>query len=430
MQKFKFKLGKEKVNFELDEKNFLGTISRESESSALAEEDIIRKSINNPIGSEKLDSIINEKDKICIVVSDVTRAYQKPHVFLPILVDEILKAGGKEENIFFISSLGSHRKQSAEEHKKLLGEDLYSRFPIEDHDCDDYNNLVEIGTTSRGNIVEINKKAVEADKLIMTGAVVYHVMSGWGGGRKSVVPGIASRKSIMANHAISMINDGAPGSGPNQKCDCAIYQKNPLNLDMIDSAEILKPDFMFNVILGGGRIIEAVSGDIVKAHKRGCELVSEFNDVEIHEQADMIIASAGGYPKDINYYQSTKVIYNAMRAIKDDGVLIVLASCSEGIGNPEVQHIIENFKNNLEREEELHSNYTIAKFIGYLSCWYATKYNIIYVADIDPDMIKPANITVVKTIQEALEKANEIKGTDDLKTYVMPDGSLFPVLKK
>jgi nickel-dependent lactate racemase len=144
----------------------------------------------------------------------------------------------------------------------------------------------------------------------------------------------------------------------------------------------------------------------------------------------MIIASAGGYPKDINYYQSTKVIYNAMRAIKDDGVLIVLASCSEGIGNPEVEHIIGNFKNNLEREEELNKNYTISKFIGFLSCWYATKYNIIYVAYIDPKKIKPANITVVKTVQEALEMAKKIKASDELKTYVMPDGSLYPVLKK
>jgi nickel-dependent lactate racemase len=430
MQKFKFKLGKEKVDFSIEEKNFLGAITRDSETSSLSEEEIIRKSINNPIESEKLDSIIKEKDKICIVISDVTRMYQRPHIFLPILVDEILKAGGKEENIFFISALGSHRKHSAEEHKKLLGEDLYNRFPIEDHDCDNYDNLVKIGSTSRGTVLEMNKKAIEADTLIMTGAVVYHVMSGWGGGRKSVVPGIASRKSIMANHSISMMNDGGPGSGPNPKCDCALYDENPLNLDMVEAAEILKPDFMFNVILGGGKIIEAVSGEIIAAHKKGCDLVSEFNDVEIDEKADMIISSAGGYPKDINFYQSTKVIYNAMRAIKDDGILIILARCNEGFGNPEVQHIIENFENNLKREEELHTNYTIAKYIGFLACWYATKYNIIYVSDIDPEKVKSANITVVSTVQEALDKAYEIKGTKELKTYVMPDGSLFPVLKK
>ncbi len=124
MANFKFKLGKEKVDFSIEDKNLMGTITRENKASTQSEEEIIRNSINNPIGSEKLESIINEDDKICIVISDVTRAYQKPNLFLPILVDEILKAGGKEENIFFISSLGSHRKHIGEEHKKLLGEDL------------------------------------------------------------------------------------------------------------------------------------------------------------------------------------------------------------------------------------------------------------------------------------------------------------------
>jgi nickel-dependent lactate racemase len=430
MQNFKFKLGKGKVDFSLEEKNYLATITRNDETSGLTEEEIIRKSIKNPIGSKKLESIINENDKICIVISDVTRAYQRPHVFLPILVEEILNSGGKEENIFFISALGSHRKHTAEEHKKLMGEDLYNRFPIEDHDCNDYNNLVEIGTTTRGTIVEVNKKAVEADKLIVTGAVVYHVMAGWAGGRKSIVPGIASRKTIMKNHSISMINDKGAGSGPNPACDCARYENNPLNLDMMEAAEMLRPDFMFNVILGNGKIIDSVSGDIIEAHKNGCQLVSEFNDVEISEKADMIIASAGGYPKDINFYQSTKVIYNAMRAIKDDGVLIVLASCNEGFGNPEVQHMFENFPDNLAREKELHENYTIAKFIGFLACWYARKYNILYVSDMDPEMVKSANIKVFKTVQEAIDKAREIKGTKDLRTYVMPDGSFYPVMKK
>jgi nickel-dependent lactate racemase len=143
----------------------------------------------------------------------------------------------------------------------------------------------------------------------------------------------------------------------------------------------------------------------------------------------MIIASGGGFPKDLNFYQSTQVIYNAMRAIHEDGILIILASCSEGFGHPEVQHIIQNFKDNPAREEELYSNYTIAKYIGYLACWYATKYNIIYVSDIDAKDMDNADITIVKTLDEALETAYKIKGRKDLKTYVMPDGNLFPVMK-
>ncbi len=429
MKQYKLKFGQGKIDVSIEDKNFMDEIKLSNEDTQMTEESIIRESLNNPIGSDPLSKLVTADDKICIVISDVTRMYQRPHVFLPIIVEELLGAGAKEENIFFISALGSHRKHTEEEHRKLLGDTLYGRFHIEDHDCNDQDNLIEIGTTSRGTLVEVNKKAAEADKVIMTGAVVYHVMAGWGGGRKSVLPGIASRKSIMMNHSISMDNPGELGSGPNPLCDCALYDNNPLNLDMIEAAEMFNPTFMFNVILGGGAIIAAVSGDIIKAHKRGCEMVSEFNDVEISERADMIIASGGGFPKDLNFYQSTKVIYNAMRAIDENGVLIILASCSEGFGHPEVQHIIQNFSNNVEREQELNTNYTISKYIGYLACWYATKYNIIYVSDIDASNMDNADITVVKTIEEAFETAYKIKGTRDLKTYIMPDGNLFPVLK-
>ncbi len=429
MKQYKLKFGQGKIDVSIEDKNFMDEIKLSNEDTQMTEESIIRESLNNPIGSDPLSKLVTADDKICIVISDVTRMYQRPHVFLPIIVEELLGAGAKEENIFFISALGSHRKHTEEEHRKLLGDTLYGRFHIEDHDCNDQDNLIEIGTTSRGTLVEVNKKAAEADKVIMTGAVVYHVMAGWGGGRKSVLPGIASRKSIMMNHSISMDNPGELGSGPNPLCDCALYDNNPLNLDMIEAAEMFNPTFMFNVILGGGEIIAAVSGDIIKAHKRGCEMVSEFNDVEISERADMIIASGGGFPKDLNFYQSTKVIYNAMRAIDENGVLIILASCSEGFGHPEVQHIIQNFSNNVEREQELNTNYTISKYIGYLACWYATKYNIIYVSDIDASNMDNADITVVKTIEEAFETAYKIKGTRDLKTYIMPDGNLFPVLK-
>ncbi len=429
MKQFSLKFGHKKTELHIDKDHLIGEIKLAGEAKSMSEEDIIRQSLKNPIASQTLDRVISPDDQVCIVISDVTRMYQRPHIFLPILVDELIGAGAKEENIFFISALGSHRKHTEDEHKKLLGDSLYGRFHIEDHDCNDADNLVEIGTTSRGTVVEVNKKAAQADKVIMTGAVVYHVMAGWGGGRKSVLPGIASRKSIMMNHAISMERPENLTSGPNPLCDCALYDNNPLNLDMIEAAEMFNPAFMFNVILGGGEIIAAVSGDITVAHKKGCQMVSEFNDVEIQEKGDMIIASGGGFPKDLNFYQSTKVIYNAMRAIHEDGILIILASCSEGFGHPEVQHIIQNFKDNPEREEELHSNYTIAKYIGYLACWYATKYNIIYVSDIDAKDMDSSDITIVKTLDEALETAYKLKGRRDLKTYVMPDGNLFPVMK-
>jgi len=426
MHKFKLKLGKDKIEYNVKEENFLDLLETEKKYE-LSENQVIKKSLENPISTEKLSSTVKKGEKVCIVVSDVTRMYQKPNVFLPFIVEEIKKGGVEDSDIFFLCALGSHRKQTEEEHRKILGEDLYNRYKIVDHDCNNEDNLINIGKTSRGTPVEINKMAYEADRLVVTGAVVYHVMSGWGGGRKSILPGISSRESIMKNHSIS-ISDTV-GMGPNPLCDCALYEDNPLNLDMIEASEMVNPDFMFNVILGKGRIVDAVSGDITKAHKEGCEIVSKENDYLIDELGDMVVVSAGGFPKDLNYYQSTKAIYNAMRSVKKDGVVIVLADCSEGMGNPEVESILRNFNNNLERENELRENYTIAKYIGFLSAWYSEVYNIIYVSSIDPSLVGNTSIKVTKTLDEALEEVKKIKGTLDLKTYVMPDSSVYPVLK-
>ena len=426
MHKFELKLGKEKVKYNIKEENFLGLLETNKDYE-VTEDEIIKDSLENPIESEKLRKIVNKGEKVCIIVSDVTRMYQKPNVFLPHIVKE-LKAGGVEDSdIFFLCALGSHRKQTPEEHRKILGDKLYEKYEIIDHDCDDDNNLVNIGTTSRGTPIEINKIAADADRIIATGAVVYHVMAGWGGGRKSILPGISSRKSIMTNHAHSITN--TPGQGPNPECDSALYDGNPLNEDMVEAAEILNPDFMFNVILGQGRIVDAVSGHITAAHKVGCKKVSKENDFLIDELADMVVVSAGGFPKDINYYQSTKAMLNSMRSVKKDGIIIILADCSDGIGNPEVSYIINNFKNNMDRENELRENYTISKYIGFESAWHSEIYNIIYVSSIDPSLIENIPITVVNSLDEALDKAKEIKGSLDIKTYVMPDASVFPVLK-
>lgn len=425
---FKLKLGKNKVEFNIPKENHLGTIELPESNNNKSEEDIIKETLENPIGSKKLRDIVNHNEKICIIVSDVTRMYQRMSVYMPYIISELEKAGIKDEDIFFISSLGSHRKQTPKEHEQLIGSELYKRFKIIDHDCNDKDNLITIGTTSRGTPVTINKMAYEADHIVATGAVVYHVMAGWGGGRKSILPGISSRDTIMKNHALSLSE--VIDLGPNPECDCALYDKNPINLDMIEAAEMVKPSFMFNSIIGGGKIIDAVAGEITKAHHEGCRKVSISNDVAINELGDMVIASAGGFPKDINLYQSTKTIYNSMRAVKKNGIIIILANCNEGYGNDEVRYIMQDFKNNHEREMELRNNYTIGKFIAFLATWYAQIYNIIYVSTINPDEVKNANIKVVKTIDEALDLAYEIKSTKNIKTYIMPDGSVFPVLKK
>src|SRR6056297_1011660 len=142
MHKFKLKLGKDKIEYNVKEENFLDLLETEKKYE-LSESQVIKNSLENPIGAEKLSSTVKKGEKVCIVVSDVTRMYQRPNIFLPFIVEEIKKGGVEDSDIFFLCALGSHRKQTPEEHKKILGEELYRKYNIVDHDCLDEDNLIQ-----------------------------------------------------------------------------------------------------------------------------------------------------------------------------------------------------------------------------------------------------------------------------------------------
>ncbi|MHB7979125.1 transcriptional regulator [Clostridium sporogenes] len=384
------------------------------------EEEVIKRALLNPIASRKINEIVIPEDKLCIVISDVTRLWQKPRVFLPILIEEIKKSGIKDENIIFLCALGSHRKQSKEEHIKILGENLYKRFKIIDHYSKTKDEMVYIGETSFKTPVVVNK-LVKCTKVIITGGITFHDMAGFGGGRKSILPGVSSYETIMANHAL-VLNPDKNGINPN--CSCGNLENNPMHLDMMEACDMIKPSFLLNVIMDSkGNITEAVAGDYAKAFERGCELLQENNGLKIKELKDAVIVSAGGFPKDINLYQSSKALSNAKEAVKKGGKIILFTQCIEGIGNKEVEEIINNFNNNEEREQELRRKFTVSKFAAYLICSIAKEYELILISDIKEELVSKAGIRVFRDesmIDEILEENEEI--------YVMPDGSsLLPL---
>lgn len=399
-------------NVDILDKNFL---------SEKKEEEVIKRALLNPIGSRKINEIVTPEDKLCIVISDVTRLWQKPRVFLPILIEEIKKSGIKDENIIFLCALGSHRKQSKEEHIKILGENLFKRFKIIDHYSKDKDEMMYIGETSFKTPVVVNKLIKECTKVIITGGITFHDMAGFGGGRKSILPGISSYETIMANHAL-VLNSDKNGINPN--CSCGNLENNPMHLDMMEACDMIKPSFLLNVIMNSkGNITEAVAGDYAKAFERGCELLQDSNGIKIKKLKDTVIVSAGGFPKDINLYQSSKALSNAKEAVKKGGKIILFTQCIEGIGNKEVEEIINNFNNNEEREEELRRKFTVSKFAAYLICSIAKEYELILISDIKEELVSKAGIRVFEDesiINEILKENEEI--------YLMPDGSsLLPI---
>ncbi len=422
MKEINMKYGQGMMKAFIEEKNLLEVIESNAFKQDKTEDEIISEALYNPIDSKRLKDIVHENETVCIIISDITRSWQKPHKFLYKIVEELNEGGVKDEDIIFLSAQGTHRKHTREEHEILLGEKLSKRFEVYDHDCFDEESMLYLGDTSYGTPVIVNKKAVECDHVVITGAIIYHFLVGWSGGKKSILPGISSFKTISLNHSLSL-NEGL-GSGT-RECVCSgNIIENPIHDDMMQAAAMVKPTFMFNVIMGpDGNIAGAVAGDYITAHEAGRNLVDSIDGVSIKKKSDIVIASAGGSPKDINLYQSIKTLINAKEAVVDEGTIIVLAECSEGIGEiKDINDMILNFDNMLDREKDLRENYTISKYVGYFFCETGEKYNLILVSEINPALLKNTKITVVKTLEEALKIAYS-NGNKDLTVNLMPHGA-------
>jgi nickel-dependent lactate racemase len=221
------------------------------------------------------------------------------------------------------------------------------------------------------------------------------------------------------------------GGGQNPLVRNANFEGNPVHEDMMDVAAFVKPSFMFNVIMGHkGQIAYAVAGDYIEAHNKGCKIVEDLYGVPIPELGDLAISSQGGFPKDIELYQTGKAIYHTQDAIKPGGTMIVLSDCAEGLGPEDARQMFEDFDNNVDREKNVRQEFTVPKYVSYYVCSAAAKYDIIIVSNIDPERVKTTGLRVTKTVEEALELVYKEKGRD-LKTYLMPQGSsTLPILQR
>ena len=425
MAKYTFKYGNGTVDFEYPEEDVIKVIEPAPlEKSEKTEEQIIREAIENPIGSPKLEEIVKPGQSVCIVVPDVTRLWARPSVIVHILVEKLEKIGVKDEDILFISGVGTHRLQEEEDFENLIGKDFCARFRHQNHYCDS-DDFVTVGTTSRGNEIQVNKFAMECDHRILVGGIVFHFLAGFGGGRKMVLPGISSRTTINTDHKY-YFKPGPAGSGAVDTVACGITDGNPIHEDMLEAAKMAKISFIVNSVVDRtNTIAKCFAGDLELAHKEGYEFVKKLDGVKLEEKADLVIASACGYPKDINFYQTgAKTLFNAIGAAKPgEGVVIIVSQCSEGWGNPDTEKFAMEFDNMLDREVFLRDNFGIGRYVGYRIFEVATQVHFIIVSDMDPAGFSKTDIIPCKTIEEAIAKAHEITGKEKMSTYIMPFGA-------
>ena len=272
------------------------------------------------IARARLADAAKGKKSAAIVVDDATR-FVPSRELLPPLLKELQRAGIKLEDVVIIVATGLHRPQTDSELSAIKG-DLPLR--IVNHNCRDDEQLVTVGRTSLGRDVRINRTFMEADLKVLTGDVEYHQFCGYGGGVKSVYPGLADADSIEHNHSMLEVE----GTGPSR------IEGNPIRQEIEEVGRMVGVDFILNVVMNSEReVVRAFAGHPFQAFREATRLVDEMYRVEVDEPVDLVIASAGGYPRDIELYQAQKALTVGRRIVRKGGAVALIAECREGHGS-------------------------------------------------------------------------------------------------
>jgi nickel-dependent lactate racemase len=415
------KYGSTSFSIKLPPEHLAGVIVSSPKISAESPAEIVNTALDN---CNCVLSSYKTGEKVVIVTSDITR-YTGSEIYLPQLLERLNRQGILDDDIEILIALGIHRKQTEQEHQKILGQ-LYGRIRVSDHECDDTESLAFIGTTVNGVEVSINRKAVEADHLILTGTVSFHYFAGFGGGRKSVLPGIASRKACMASH-FAVLNPGE-GTGKNRLATTGNLRENPVHNTMMEGCAFAKPDFILNTVLTADKkIIAAFAGDWREAHEAGCLYYLANFAYPLQEKADLVIASCGGFPKDINLIQAHKSMEYASKSIKDGGVMILLAECRDGFGNSTFFNWFRH-KSLEEFEAGLRANYEINGQTAYSLMQKAQRFKIILVSQFSVQQVEEMGLIPAQTLDEAMNLAKGILPTE-WSCYLMPEaGTVLPMV--
>jgi lactate racemase len=364
-------------------------------------------------------------EKVVIVTSDVTRPTGS-EIYLPMLVARLNEAGVRDRDIEIVIALGIHRKQTEAEQRRIVGE-LYGRIRVSDHDCDSPGTLVYLGETSRGIPVEVNRSVAEADRLILTGAITFHYFAGFGGGRKSLLPGVSSRRSCMASH-FALLNP-EEGSGKHPKAVTANLEGNPVHEAMLEACAMREPDFILNTVLTPDKkILAAFAGDWRAAHLEGCRFYAQAFSYPIRERADLVVVSCGGFPKDINLIQAHKSMEYASRALKPGGIMILLAECRDGYGNATFFNWF-SYPSCGELESALRKRYEINGQTAWSVKEKAERFRIVLVSQLPPAEVRTMGMIPAASPQEALDLALPLL-PGGFTAYLIPEGgTVLPVLE-
>ena len=414
----KFPYGKKFLEYDFSGERLLGTLTS-SIHGYRAKADgltLVREAMAAPIGSPKLSELAKGKKKVVLIASDHTRPVPSKVIVPPMLAE--IREGNPDADITILIATGCHRYTTRDELVAKFGEDIVDNEEIVVHVSTDEDSLVTIGTLPSGGALRVNRLAAEADLLVAEGFIEPHFFAGFSGGRKSVLPGVCSRETVMANHCSEFIASPCARTG--------VLEGNPIHNDMLYAAKVAKLAYIVNVVIDEKKqAIYAVAGDVEAAHKVGCEFLSGLCRVK-PIYADIAISTNGGYPLDQNVYQSFKGMTAAEATVREGGVVIMLSSCTDGHGGEDLYRELADEPSDEKAAAKILSrgrNETVPdQWQAQILLRILGRARVVFVSEAPDEMIRNMHMIPAHSIGEALAMAKEILENDSPTVTAIPDG--------
>lgn len=376
----------------------------------------VTEMLENPIEARPLKEWIKPSDKICILFSDITRPTPN-HRIIPWILEYL--DGHPRDKIVLLNQTGTHRPNTPAELEKMLTPEVVANYQVINHDCENEAELLQFGKTRDGVPALINRHAVEADVRIVTGFIEPHLFAGFSGGPKGIMPGVAGLQTVMSNHGEKNIG--------NPKATFGVTEGNPLWEDIRDIALRPGPSFLLNVTLNAQREITGVfGGDLIKAHRVGCEFVRRSAMQKVKEPFEIVVTTNSGYPLDLNWYQGVKGMSAGARIIQEKGLMIMACECREGLpsGSP-----MEKLLASVSQPEEILTMLATPGFVrpeqwqGQIQALVQRRAEVQVYSTLSDEDIKTAHLTacrdISRTVNERLEKLGP-----EARVAVLPQGPL------
>jgi nickel-dependent lactate racemase len=361
-----------------------------------SEDGHIARRLSRPAGAVPLSRLARGGDRVAIAISDVTR-YSATEAILPYLLRETDAAGIPRDRVTLFVARGTHRAMTEAEVRDAVGPEIDSGIRVEQSDPD--GDHVSLGTTSRGTNVLVSRRLMEHDRIVLTGTISFHYFAGFGGGRKALVPGCAGRETARQTHFLE---------------------------DIVEAVSMASPTFLVNTLLTPGkRLFDLVAGHWQKAHEEGCARYAKHFRVRIAKRYPLVIASAGGFPKDINLIQSHKALDNAFLATEPGGVLVLLAECPDGFGSP---HFFPWFRHKDPEalERELRGDYQIYGQTAHAVLTKTRACRVILVSTLPPEDVEAMGMTSAPTLPDAIRAAKRFLGELPVPLVIPDAGYVLP----